>query len=165
MSNLFHRLARSRAVSPACKGKEQRCKVIIMCIRQRTCSANYHILQSKRPWVLEIHRSKNGGGRLHGKAICTYIRIHVYTRTTRLSKNGGGRLHGKGICMYIHIHVYTRTTGLPKIGGGHLHWRRALPWEITVLTCHPYRPVQIHVASLIHRFLPTNWSKAWDVIM
>ncbi len=86
-------LARSRAVRPSCKGKEQRCKVIIMCIRQRTCSVNYHILPSKHPWVLEIHGSKNGGGRLHGKAICTYmyIRIHIY-KNHRIVKNWGWAL-------------------------------------------------------------------------
>ncbi len=33
---------------------------------------NYRNLPIKRPWALEIHRQKKGGGRLHGEAICTY---------------------------------------------------------------------------------------------
>ncbi len=32
----------------------------------------YRNLPIKRPWALEIHGPKNGGGRLHGEAICTY---------------------------------------------------------------------------------------------
>ncbi len=32
----------------------------------------YRYLPSKRPWTLEIHGRKNGDGRLHGEAICTY---------------------------------------------------------------------------------------------
>ncbi len=32
----------------------------------------YRNLPIKCPWALEIHGPKNGGGRLHGEAICTY---------------------------------------------------------------------------------------------
>ncbi len=35
-------------------------------------SVHYRNLPIKRPWALEIHGRKNGGGRLHGEAICTY---------------------------------------------------------------------------------------------
>ncbi len=38
----------------------------------------YRILLSKRPWALEIHRTKNGGGRLHRQAVCMY---NAYVRT------------------------------------------------------------------------------------
>ncbi len=47
-----------------------------------------HVLQFpiKRSCALEIHWPKNGGGRLHGKAICKYTHGH----------KTGGRLHGEG---------------------------------------------------------------------
>ncbi len=32
----------------------------------------YRILPSKCPWVLELYRPKNGGGRLHGETLHTY---------------------------------------------------------------------------------------------
>ncbi len=47
---------------------------------------------SKRPWALEIHGPKNGGGRLHGEAICTY---NAYTWTVGSSKMGVGAYSGE----------------------------------------------------------------------
>ncbi len=54
----------------------------------------YRNLPIKRPWALEIHGPKNGGGRLHGEAICTY---NAYTHGPQDHQNNGcGRLHGDG---------------------------------------------------------------------
>ncbi len=39
-------------------------------VRHMPCT--YRNLPIKRPWALEIHGPKNGGGRLHGESICTY---------------------------------------------------------------------------------------------
>ncbi len=37
-----------------------------------TEKVQYRDLPNKHPWALAIHGPKNGGGRLHGEAICTY---------------------------------------------------------------------------------------------
>ncbi len=54
----------------------------------------------KRPWALEIHGSKNGDGRLHGEAICTY------TRTIGSSKNGVGAYTEMGAYSGEYGNVY-----------------------------------------------------------
>ncbi len=45
------------------------CMGLLCCV---CTSVIYRNLPSKRPWALEIHGPKHGGGRLHREAICTY---------------------------------------------------------------------------------------------
>ncbi len=69
------------------------CVVII----HLTMWSMFRILQSKRPWVLEIYGPKYGGGRLHGEAIYMYtVYYNNYTWTIGSSKMGVGTYTDKG---------------------------------------------------------------------
>ncbi len=78
-------------------------------------SATTFYLPIKRPWALEIHGRKNGSGRLHGEAICTY---NAYTMGS--SKKLGGRLHRDGRLLgrirylYRLVLLGTVSTSSPK---------------------------------------------------
>ncbi len=53
----------------------------------------YYILTSKRPWVLEIHWPKKGGGHLHRESIRMYnVNIHANHRIIKWDRH----LHRNG---------------------------------------------------------------------
>ncbi len=64
------------------------------------------------PWALEIHRTKNGGGHLHGEALCTNnAYTHTNHRIIKLKMGGGG---GGALTRRSQLYVKrknTRTVG------------------------------------------------------
>ncbi len=132
-----------------------------------------HIRTDHRiPWALEIHVPKNGGGRLHGEAICTYsaythgpydhqkwgwaeMGAYLGENGTHAQTIGSSKM---GVGAYTEMGAYSgeygthaQTIGSSKMGGGCLHGDGCLLGRIRYILVHALYLLLAWTAALLFR--------------